>query len=77
LAPDTPKPESPAVKEQLVANTQQAKQDGAFGVPALIVNQHCFWGLDTIDWTLDYLSRPKMFEETSYAYAAKVPNGLA
>ena len=77
LAPDTPKPESPAVKEQLIANTQQAKQDGAFGVPALIVKQHCFWGVDTIDWTLDYLSRPKMFEEASYAFAAKVPNGLA
>ena len=77
LAPDTPKPDSPAVKEQLIANTQQAKRDGAFGVPALIVNQHCFWGVDTITWTLDYLSRPKMFEEASYAYAAKVPNGLA
>jgi len=77
LAPDTPKPESPAVKEQLIANTQQAKQDGAFGVPALIVKQHCFWGVDTIDWTLDYLSRPKMFEEASYAFAAKVPSGLA
>lgn len=77
LASDTPKPESPAVKEQLIANTQQAKQDGAFGVPALIVKQHCFWGVDTIDWTLDYLSRPKMFEEASYAFAAKVPNGLA
>ena len=77
LAPDTPKPESPVVKEQLIANTQQAKQDGAFGVPALIVKQHCFWGVDTIDWTLDYLSRPNMFEEASYAFAAKVPSGLA
>ena len=77
LAADTPKPDNPAVKEQLIANTQRAKQDGAFGVPALIVNQHCFWGLDTIDWTLDYLSRPQMFEEAPYAYAANVPNGLA
>jgi len=77
LGMDTPKPDSPEVKEQLIANTQRARQDGAFGVPALIVNHHCFWGVDTIDWTLDYLSRPHMFEEASYVYAAKVPNGLA
>jgi 2-hydroxychromene-2-carboxylate isomerase len=76
LDANTPKPESPEVKERLIANTNQAKLDGAFGVPALIVNHHCFWGLDTIDWTLDYLARPGMFEEASYAYASKVPNGL-
>lgn len=76
LAADTPKPESPQIKKRLVANTNQAKLDGAFGVPALIVNRRCFWGVDTIDWTLDYLARPGMFEEASYAYAGKVPNGL-
>lgn len=77
LSADTPKPDSPVVKEQLIANTQQAKLDGAFGVPALVVNQHCFWGVDTIPWTLDYLSRPKMFEEAPYAFVANLPNGLA
>ena len=77
LPADTQRPENPGVKAQLIANTVQAKQDGAFGIPALIVNQHCFWGVDTIDWTLDYLARPSMFEESSYAYAGKVPNGLA
>ena len=77
LPADTQRPENPDVKAQLIANTEQAKQDGAFGIPALIVNQHCFWGVDTIDWTLDYLARPGMFAEASYAYAGKVPNGLA
>lgn len=77
LPADTPRPENPEVKAQLIANTNQAKLAGAFGIPALIVNQHCFWGLDTIEWTLDYLARPGMFEEASYAYAGKVPNGLA
>ena len=76
LPADTPKPESPEVKAKLIANTAQAKADGAFGVPALVVNQHCFWGVDTIDWTLDYLARPSMFEEASYAHACNVPNGL-
>ena len=74
---DTPKPDDPEVKVKLIANTNQAGADGAFGVPALIVNQHCFWGVDTIDWVLDYLARPDMFEEASYAYAGNVPNGLS
>ena len=77
LPPDTLRPEDPDVKAQLITNTNQAKLDGAFGIPALIVNQHCFWGADAIEWTLDYLARPGMFEEASYAYAAKVPNGLS
>ena len=76
LPADTAKPDSPEVKAQLISNTNQAKIAGAFGVPALIVNQHCFWGVDTIDWVLDYLARPGMFEETSYAYAGSIPNGL-
>ncbi|MFZ4378256.1 MAG: 2-hydroxychromene-2-carboxylate isomerase [Polynucleobacter sp.] len=77
LPPDTLRPEDPDVRAQLITNTNQAKLDGAFGIPALIVNQHCFWGADAIEWTLDYLARPGMFEEASYAYAAKVPNGLS
>lgn len=77
LSADTTRPENPEVKAQLIANTNQAKLDGAFGIPALVVNQRCFWGVDAIDWTLDYLDRPGMFEEASYAYAGNVPNGLA
>jgi 2-hydroxychromene-2-carboxylate isomerase len=76
LPADTPKPDDPAVKAKLISNTEEAKANGAFGVPALIVNQRCFWGLDTIDWVLDYLARPGMFDETAYADAGKTPNGL-
>jgi 2-hydroxychromene-2-carboxylate isomerase len=76
LPADTPKPDDPAVKAKLISNTEEAKANGAFGVPALIVNQRCFWGLDTIDWVLDYLARPGMFDESSYAYAGSIPNGL-
>lgn len=77
LSGDTPKPNDAAVKSQLIANTEQAKADGAFGVPALVVNQRCFWGVDTIDWVIDYLARPEMFDETPYARAGNLPNGLA
>ena len=76
LAADTPKPDAPEIKAQLVANTELAKADGAFGVPALVINQHVFWGLDSIDWALDYLDRPNMFTEMAYRYAGQVPSGL-
>ncbi|MBU3577370.1 2-hydroxychromene-2-carboxylate isomerase [Polynucleobacter sp. UK-Kesae-W10] len=76
LPADTAKPDDVNVKAQLIANTNLAKSQGAFGVPALVVHEHCFWGVDTIDWVIDYLARPGMFDESSYAYAAKVPNGL-
>jgi 2-hydroxychromene-2-carboxylate isomerase len=76
LPANTAKPDNPEVKKQLINNTNQAKAHGAFGVPALVVNDRCFWGVDTIDWVLDFLARPNMFEETQYAFAANVPNGL-
>lgn len=76
LPADTPRPDDPEVKAQLIANTNQAKEDGAFGVPALAVNGQCFWGLDTIDWVLDFLDRPSMFTEPPYEYARKIPSGI-
>ena len=76
LSITTPKPDSPETKARLITNTEQAKKDGAFGVPTLVINGQCFWGLDTIDWALDYLARPSMFEEASYAAAKKIPSGL-
>lgn len=77
LPSGTPKPENPEVKAKLIANTNQAKTDGAFGVPALILNGHRFWGVDTIDWVLDYLARPGMFDEAAYAHAGNIPSGLS
>jgi len=76
LAMNTPKPDSPEVKAKLIANTELAKADGAFGVPTLILNGHAFWGVDTIDWALDYLNKPSMFTEVAYLHAGKVPKGL-
>ena len=59
-----------------IANTEQAKADGAFGVPTLVIHGHAFWGVDTIDWALDYLDRPDMFEQAAYRHASQLPSGL-
>ncbi len=73
---DTAIPSSPAVKDKLISNTNQAQSDGAFGVPSLVVNGQCFWGVDTIGWTLDFLKHPKMFDESAYQNAKHMPNGF-
>ena len=76
LAAETHKPDTPEIKAQLISNTERAKADGAFGVPTLVIHEHAFWGVDTIDWALEYLDRPNMFEEAAYRYAGQVPSGL-
>lgn len=70
------RPETPEIKAALAANTQEALDRGAFGVPALAIGDRIFWGVDTIDWVSDYLDRPGMFEEAPYQLASQVPNGL-
>ena len=76
VSADTAIPSSLEVKEKLILNTNQAQSDGAFGVPSLVVNGQCFWGVDTIDWTLDFLKHPKMFDELAYQNAKHMPNGF-
>lgn len=76
LPKTTERPENPDIKAALNANTQEALDRGAFGVPALAVGERVFWGVDTIDWVSDYLDRPDMFSEASYRSASHVPNGL-
>jgi hypothetical protein len=60
----------------LIANTQEAVDRGAFGVPTLAIGERIFWGVDAIDWVIDYLNHPAMFDEAAYQAAASVPNGL-
>jgi 2-hydroxychromene-2-carboxylate isomerase len=53
-----------AVKQALQAQTQEAIDAGVFGVPSLVVDGHCFWGVDTIDWVMEYLHDAQMFERS-------------
>lgn len=76
LAEETAKPDAPEIKAKLISNTESAKSDGAFGVPTLVIHGHVFWGIDTIDWVLDYLDRPTMFEEVAYSHAGQISSGL-
>lgn len=41
--------ETPGVKQQLIAATQEAFERGACGAPTFVVGQHLVWGADRID----------------------------
>jgi hypothetical protein len=76
LDPNTSRPDSVATKAGLIANTQEALDRGAFGVPTLALGDRIFWGVDAIDWVIDYLNHPEMFDQAVYQTAASLPNGL-
>lgn len=42
--------QDPAIKAELAANTEAARQDGVFGVPTYVVDgEHLFWGQDRME----------------------------
>nr|NDG59618.1 hypothetical protein [Betaproteobacteria bacterium] len=64
------------VKRTLQAQTQQALDAAVFGVPTLLIDGHCFWGVDTIDWLIDYLNDPAMFQGSDMASIEAVAWGV-
>ena len=67
--------QAPDVKQKLRANTENAIASGVFGVPTAVVDGHCFWGEDSTDMLLDYLSSPSMFERPEMRRLATLPVG--
>ncbi|MBU6285469.1 MAG: 2-hydroxychromene-2-carboxylate isomerase [Betaproteobacteria bacterium] len=65
-----------AVKQALQAQTQEAIDAGVFGVPSLVVDGHCFWGVDTMDWVMDYLQDSQMFERSDMKSIERVAWGV-
>ncbi len=53
---------NPDVKQALINNTQSAIDNGVFGVPTLVVDGELFWGLDSLDFLLDYLNNQDLFD---------------
>src|SRR5262245_794695 len=65
----------PAVKQRLLANTEQAADAGVFGVPTFRVRDQLFWGGDTIAWMNAFVDDPGMFERGEMARAARIEFG--
>ena len=51
----------PEIKQELKLNGEEALEQGIFGVPTLVVEGHLFWGSDSTDMVLEYLSDPQLF----------------
>lgn len=49
--------QSPEVKEQLRAQTAEAKRLGIFGAPSFVVDGELFWGNDRLEDALDWAVR--------------------
>ncbi len=45
-----------AVKDKLIANTNEAVEKGAFGAPTFFVGDKMWWGQDRLDWVEEELA---------------------
>jgi 2-hydroxychromene-2-carboxylate isomerase len=70
-------PNSESVKAQLKTNTRQAIDAGVFGVPAMVVDDKVFWGLDALPMLRDYLLGDPWFAKANWDAAAQVPVGIS
>ncbi len=64
------------VKARLKANTEEAIACGVFGVPTFAANGELFWGVDAIDFFLDYLDDPALLQSAAMRGASEVPVGV-
>jgi 2-hydroxychromene-2-carboxylate isomerase len=62
-----------AIKDALKWNGQRAIDGQVFGVPAFVVDREIFWGLDSTDMLIDYLSEPQRFARGEFARVLDLP----
>jgi len=66
---------TPAVKDELRRNTDEAIARGVFGVPTLAVGGVLFWGADATAMAADYIAAGCRFDDPEYARVAALPEG--
>lgn len=64
------------VKDFLKSNTDKAIAQGVFGVPAFMVDDKIFWGLDSLPMLRDYLSGDSWFQTGDWESAHAVGSGI-
>lgn len=65
------------VKSQLKKNTEDAIAQGVFGVPAFVVDDKLFWGLDSLPMLRDYLLDEPWFQGPDWEGASQLSSGIA
>jgi 2-hydroxychromene-2-carboxylate isomerase len=66
---------TPAIKDALRANTEQAMARGVFGVPTFEVDGALFWGFDAIDFLKAYLEDPAILHSAEMKRLETLPVG--
>ncbi|RYX93163.1 MAG: 2-hydroxychromene-2-carboxylate isomerase [Comamonadaceae bacterium] len=69
-------PQSAEVKAALQSNTQEAISRGVFGVPAMVVDDRVFWGLDALPMLRDYLAGDAWFDGPDWESVKQVASGI-
>lgn len=67
--------QSEAVKSLLQTNTQQAIEQGVFGVPTFCVDDKVFWGQDALPILRAYLAGDPWFASDHWEQATRLPLG--
>ena len=65
-----------SVKARLKSNTDEAIAAGVWGVPTFTIDGFCFWGFDSGQMMLDYLTDPSAFTSGEHARIAGLPSGI-
>lgn len=64
------------MKQELRANGRRALDLGVFGVPSLVVDGELFWGFDALDFVIDYLRNPAIFDSDEMRRITELPVGV-
>jgi 2-hydroxychromene-2-carboxylate isomerase len=75
IANDEARVTAPEVKAQLRQNTDEAIENGVFGVPSFRVDDEIFWGFDCFDFLLAYLEHPGLLGSPGMRAADGMPQG--
>ena len=63
----------PAIKQQLVSNTERALQRGVYGVPTFDIGGELFWGSDSLALMNAWLADPDLFKRGEMARVDVLP----
>jgi 2-hydroxychromene-2-carboxylate isomerase len=66
----------PEVKQRLQQQTQEAIEQGLFGVPSMVVDSQVFWGQDALLMLRAYLKGDAWFESSDWCDVGKLPVGV-
>jgi 2-hydroxychromene-2-carboxylate isomerase len=64
------------VKQRLQQQTQEAIEQGLFGVPSMVVDGQVFWGQDALLMLRAYLEGDAWFESSDWRDVGKLPVGV-